>query len=171
MLKKMAVLLVILALVVTACSPKPASPAADQGEKIAEDDFVLMNLSGDSVQLSSLKGEPVVIKVWASWCSICLAGMADYDVLSASQSGYKVLSMVAPDRNGEQSESEFKSWFSTLGLEHVEVLLDSDGEMTKRYGVRAFPTMVYIDAKGAVQDVIVGHMDNDQIIEKLESLK
>ena len=39
--------------------------------------FSLMSVKGKEVSLEALKGEKVYLKFWASWCSICLAGMED----------------------------------------------------------------------------------------------
>lgn len=74
-------------------------------------DFELMDTKGNIVKLSDLKGEKVYVKFWASWCSICLAGLEEVDTLAAQDNGFKVISIVSPGSNGEQSKEDFIKWF------------------------------------------------------------
>ena len=46
-------------------------------------DVQLKDLNNQPVTLSQYKGKPVYVKMWASWCPICLAGLAEIDDLSA----------------------------------------------------------------------------------------
>ena len=50
------------------------------------------------------------------------------------------------------------------------MLLDEGGEVTKKYGVRFYPTGVLIDSSGNVQEVIPGHIPADQLKEKMAAL-
>lgn len=172
-------LLTALLLFLTGCQPlgngvgadKSGQEAVADGAAFVAEEFELLDLQGETLKLSSLQGKPVVIKFWASWCSICLAGMEEYNTLSANPGDFHVLSVVAPDKNGEKSEADFKTWFSKLPYGDVRVLLDTDGAVSARYGVRAFPTYVFIDAKGQLGPVRLGHLDNSQIAEIIEDLK
>ncbi|MGB3367996.1 MAG: redoxin family protein [Acidaminobacteraceae bacterium] len=125
-------------------------------------DFTLKNLNGDDVMLSSLQGEKVYIKFWASWCSICLAGLEDIDML-AGQDDFRVITIVSPGYNGEKNTDDFKEWFVTRETKNLEVLLDEGGAVTKAYGVRAYPTSVYIGSDGVLIKVLPGHNSNDNI--------
>lgn len=126
-------------------------------------DFSLMNLQGETVKLSEMGGKPVYIKFWASWCSICLAGLEELDALSAADNDFEVITIVSPDYNGEQSEEAFKQWFSELGYNNIEVLMDVDGEISKKYGVRAYPTSAFVDANGEIIAIQPGHLDKMSI--------
>ncbi|WP_459841596.1 redoxin family protein [Fusibacter bizertensis] len=126
-------------------------------------DFTLMNLNGDEVSLSSLKGEKVYVKFWASWCSICLAGLEELDQLAASDNDFKVITIVSPDFNGEQSKDDFITWFDTLEYKNIEVLLDENGTVAKSFGVRAYPTSAYIGSDSVLIKSLPGHVDNQTI--------
>lgn len=125
-------------------------------------DFTLKNLDGDEVSLSSLQGEKVYIKFWASWCSICLAGLDEIDMLAA-EDDFRVITIVSPGHNGEKNTEDFKEWFATRETKNLEVLLDEGGDITKAYGVRAYPTSVYIASDGVLVKVLPGHSENDTI--------
>ncbi len=131
-------------------------------------DFALMNLKGETVTLSSFNGKPVYIKFWASWCSICLAGLEDMDALSAEDNGFEVITIVSPDYNGEQNEADFKTWFAGLEYKNINVLLDVNGDVSKVYGVRAYPTSAFIDKDGQLLSVQPGHLDKANIEKMFE---
>jgi len=132
--------------------------------------FDLMDVSGNAVSLESLKGERVYIKFWASWCSICLAGMDELNELSANMEGFKVITIVSPDFNGEQSSDDFIKWYSGLDYENIVVLLDPDGDIAKEYGVRGYPTSAYIGSDGILIKQLPGHVENAKVIENFKSI-
>lgn len=125
--------------------------------------FALMDLNGETVSLSDFEGKPVYVKFWASWCSICLAGLEELNTFSGEDHPFEVITIVSPDFNGEQSEADFKAWFKGLGYDNIRVLFDANGEIAKKYGVRAYPTSAYIDAEGHLIKVLPGHVDSESI--------
>ena len=61
-------------------------------------DVQLKDLNNQPVTLSQYKGKPVYVKMWASWCPICLAGLAEIDDLSAEKDrNFEVITIVSPD--------------------------------------------------------------------------
>jgi len=133
--------------------------------------FQLMDLEGRSHSLMDYKGEKVYVKYWASWCSICLAGLEDLNTLAGEANGFKVISIVTPNYKGEKDKEAFVQWFGGLDLENLTVLLDEAGVYAKEFGVRAFPTSAYIGSDGILVKVAPGHTDNQVIEEKMEALK
>jgi thioredoxin-related protein len=83
-----------------------------------------------------------------------------------------VISMVEPDRGSEMNEVDFSKWFLSLDdYKNITVLLDTEDIAKNEFGVRAYPTMVYLDADGSVVKVQPGHQDKEQIIETLENIR
>ena len=132
--------------------------------------FELMDLDGNTHKLEDYMGEKVYVKFWASWCSICLAGMDELDTLSGEMNDFKTITIVSPDANGEMSEERFKEWFKGLDTKNIKVLLDVDGKISKAYGVRAFPTSVYIGSDGIMVKRQPGHAGNDSIKDVFEEI-
>ena len=129
--------------------------------------FDLNDLEGDQVALADLAGEKVYVKYWASWCSICLAGLDELNTLAAQDNDFKVITIVSPDYNGEKSTAKFVKWFEKLSADNLTVLLDEDGVWSKKFRVLAYPTSYFIGSDGMLVKTTVGHVPNDQIINRI----
>lgn len=128
-------------------------------------------LDGKQVSLADYKGKKVYIKFWASWCPICLSGLADITQLSEMPPKDSViLTVIAPGVNREKSLEDFKEWFMGVDYHSLPVLVDKDGQFLKKLGVVGYPTSAFIDANGKVVIVQPGHVSNDDIVKTLESL-
>lgn len=149
-----------------------AHEADDMAEKTttkAETNTLLLyNLDGEEVNV--LTGERVYIKSWASWCSICLSGLQELDDLAASDTDFKVISVVAPSVMGEINETDFIAWWAGLEYENIEVLIDRGGKFFSEAGVRAFPTSVYLNSTGDFEKTIIGHNSNELIKETMDKI-
>lgn len=125
--------------------------------------FDLKDLDGNRVSLEDLKGEKVYVKFWASWCSICLGGLEELDMLTTEETEFKVITIVSPDYNGEKNTDKFMSWFDKQGHDNLIVLLDEDGDFTREFGVRGYPTSAFIGSDGVLVHLYPGHLENDMI--------
>lgn len=131
--------------------------------------FTFTNAAGETVSSEDLKGDKVYLKYWASWCSICLAGLGEVDELAASDKDFTFYTVVTPGANGEQSKEDFINWFNGLGYENIQVLFDDEGVAARELNVRAFPTSVFIGSDGVLVEALPGHKSNEQILEKVDS--
>ena len=128
-------------------------------------------LDGKQVSLADYKGKKIYLKFWASWCPICLSGLADITQLSEMPPKDSViLTVIAPGVNREKSLEDFKEWFMGVDYHSLPVLVDKDGQFLKKLGVVVYPTSAFIDANGKVVRVQPGHVSNDDIVKTLESL-
>ena len=66
-MKKLLILVVATMLLLAGCGA--ATEQTDWGETNLKDVY------GREVKISDFEGKPTVIKVWSSWCSICLSGL------------------------------------------------------------------------------------------------
>ncbi len=132
-------------------------------------EFELEDLDGKVHRLSDYKGRKVYLKYWASWCSICLAGLEEVDELFATTDDYVVFTVVTPDANGEKSKEDFVEWFDGLEYDNINVLFDDKGAIGKQLGIRAFPTSVFIGSDGVLIETRPGHKSNQQIDEMVEA--
>jgi len=105
----------------------------------------------------------VYIKFWASWCSICLAGLDEINTLYVHNKDFMLITIVSPNFREEKNSEDFKKWFSGLEYKNMTVLLDEDGIVSSKYGVRGYPTSVIIGSDGTLVKTTLGHNSNSQI--------
>ena len=111
-------------------------------------DFTFKTLDGKEVSLADYKGKKIYVKFWASWCPICLAGLADINQLAdMPPKDAVVLTVVAPGVNREKSLEDFKEWFSGLEYKTLPVLVDNDGQFLKKLGIVGYPSSAFIDER------------------------
>ena len=138
-------------------------------KKVVEASF--KTFDGKTVNLSDYKGKKVYIKVWASWCPTCLAGLPEVDSLAANHSeDTVVLSVVAPGVNREKKAEDFKEWFSGLDYKNLPVLMAEKPDFFKQVGVIGYPTSVFINANGELVQVHPGHLSNEDIQKQLDKI-
>ena len=140
---------------------KTEAKAMNQGEKAPS--FELRDIKGNTQKLSDFTGKKVYIKFWASWCSICLAGLDEVDTLAGEDNDFVVLTVVSPSFRGEKNTEEFIKWFDSLGKKNINVLVDKDGALTNKLGVRGYPTSVFIGSDGVLVKTQPGHKSNEEI--------
>ena len=134
-------------------------------------DYTFKTLDGKEVSLAEYKGKKIYVKFWASWCPICLAGLADINQLAdMPPKDAVVLTVVAPGVNREKNLEDFKQWFSGLEYKTLPVLVDNDGQFLKKLGIVGYPSSAFIDANGKVVRVQPGHVTNEDIVKTLETL-
>ncbi len=134
----------------------------------AAPDFSLMDLTNRSVSLSDYRGKKVVLlDFWATWCGPCRMEMVGLQALLDKFKGkdFEILSL----DQGESADQVRQ--FITRKQYGFHALLDTDGQVGAKYGVRGIPTLVLIDRNGAIQWLQVGYTrDDDQLEKKIEGL-
>lgn len=127
-------------------------------------DVQLKDLNNQTVTLAQYKDKPLYVKMWASWCPICLAGLEEIDALSAAQDrNFNVITVVSPDNKGEKESADFIEWFKGLEYKNIQVLLDEKGELIDRLHVRGYPFNVFLDNELNVKKTVPGHLGEEQI--------
>lgn len=127
-------------------------PAPRQG--FLAPDFSLTSFDGHSLRLSDLRGQAVIVNVWASWCPPCQAEMpAMQRVYQAYHAqGLEILGVNAAHSDQEtEARAKAESWGLSFPL-----LFDLDGEVSRQYQVQSLPSTFFIDAQGIIQNVVVG---------------
>lgn len=127
-------------------------------------DVPLKDLNNQPVTLAHFQGKPVYIKMWASWCPICLAGLAEIDDLSAEKDqAFNVITIVSPSHKGEKATQDFIEWYQGLEYKNIKVLLDENGEIIDRIHLRGYPFNLFLDSDLNVKKTLAGHLGIEQI--------
>jgi thiol-disulfide isomerase/thioredoxin len=126
-------------------------------------DFTLKTLNGETIKLSELKGTPVLINFWATWCGACREEMP---TLQKAQENYlnKVKILAIDLANSERSLEEVKQYLKDNRLTFT-VPLDKDGSVADSYRIRAIPTSFFIDKDGVIRGKFIGAM-SEEILEQ-----
>ncbi|MEW5868125.1 MAG: TlpA disulfide reductase family protein [Chloroflexota bacterium] len=126
--------------------------------------FILQPPLGDELELAQLRGQPVLINFWTTWCGFCAEEMPD---LQDIHERYRQQGLVILGINHEESRAQVLAYVAEHDLTFT-MLLDEDGEVGDTYQITAFPTSFFIDAQGVIQKLQVGRMRADEIVEILE---
>jgi thiol-disulfide isomerase/thioredoxin len=108
-------------------------------------------LDGRQVSLESLRGSPVLVHYWATWCEPCKVDMAQIRELAAKYGPKKFAVVgIALDSEKQQLEKFLKS--KPIGWPQLHEAGGLDGRLAEELGVLTLPTMILLDAEGKVVD-------------------
>jgi thiol-disulfide isomerase/thioredoxin len=119
-------------------------------------DFSVSSLNDSTITLSDLKGKPVILNIWASWCLPCRAEMPALDSIYKEYAGQD-LSILAVNATNQDDLVNVNRFILEKQIA-MPVFLDTDGQISNLYQVRSLPTTFFIDSQGFVDDVVVGEM-------------
>src|SRR5262245_11602684 len=117
-------------------------------------DFTLETLDGSTTSLAGPHGKVVIVNLWASWCGPCRAEMPAIQRLYDAQRD-QGLTVLAVHGTFQDSEASARAFAQELGLT-FPIVLDRDGEVSRRYQLHALPSTFIVDRKGIIRDVIFG---------------
>ncbi|QWV92734.1 TlpA family protein disulfide reductase [Geomonas oryzisoli] len=167
MRRLIAALLVVAVLAAFGCAKKEAQAPAVEGNPAP--DFTLKDLSGKPVQLSSLKGKLVLVNFWATWCPPCREEIPSMVKLNQAMQGknFQMLA-ISIDEGGKGAVEEF---FKRGGVT-LPALLDTDGQVARRYGTTGVPETFVVDGKGVIRKKVVGGLDwsHPEVIQALQEI-
>lgn len=135
-------------------------------------DFVLTDPSGKELQLTSLKGKPLLINLWATWCRPCITELPLLDKLAKDQAGQLKVLTVSQDMQNLETVAPF---LSDRGFTQLEPWLEPQNDLSFHYKTGQLPTTIYYDAQGREVWRFVGERDwtdsetADMLAEKIAS--
>lgn len=125
----------------------PAGPAPDfQAPLVGAIDTEAITLEAWRAQHP---GRAVALHFWAEWCGIC---RAEEGSISDLQQDWPVLTIAM--RSGDAAQVARVMAQRDL---HWLAAVDADGRLTARYGFKAVPAFVVLDAKGRIRHASVGY--------------
>ena len=134
-------------------------------------DFTLSDIDGGTVHFADLRGTPVYIEFWGTWCSVCMANLDNFAALADEYNtagSVRVLSVVVPGENGEMSEDDFVTWAKGQGLS-FPILLDRGAGFARAANVSAYPTSFLFGADGTLLRTWIGQPREEVLRGALEA--
>jgi len=125
--------------------------------------FALPDLDGQTVSLESLRGQPVIVNFWASWCMPCYQ---EHPVLTGAarslQGRAHFLGVIYEDE-----PDNIRTFLRQEGASYPS-LLDEGGKIAIAYGVYGVPETFIIDPAGKITAKHVGPMSPSMLRAYLE---
>ena len=117
-------------------------------------DFTLLTPEDESITLSELRGKAVLVNLWASWCGPCRAEMP---AMQRIYEEYKDAGLVilAVNATNQDSITNALSFYQEHQLT-FPLLLDTTGEVSQMYQLRALPSSFFIGPDGVIEEVVIG---------------
>jgi peroxiredoxin len=124
-------------------------------EKKEAPPFSLKSLDGNTVALRDLKGKPVLLKFWATWCPTCKEELPVFEKFSTGKRDQLTVLLLAIDGEKEKKvQRAIKDNKITL-----PVLLDVKEKIARTYGVKFIPVTFLVDREGMLVGTVVGERD------------
>lgn len=164
----------------------PPMPAPMQGESLAPERpaggsllrpypgerqalaLALDTLRGRPVDLTRLRGKVVLVNFWATWCPPCVEEIPSLQRLYR-QLKPRGLEILAVDV-GETVET-MEAFLADKPVD-FPVLMDTDGDALRRWGIYAFPTTLVLDRRHRIRYAVFGAFDwsSQEVIDALAPL-
>jgi cytochrome c biogenesis protein CcmG, thiol:disulfide interchange protein DsbE len=126
-------------------------------------DFSLPTTAGTPLRLRDLKGHPVLLNFWATWCLPCRKEFPELVRVSqaAADQGLIVVGVDEGESRGQvvQFAQEFSATFP--------MALDNDTAVADRYHVLGLPTSLFLDRDGVLRAQQIGPLTQDSLKSKL----
>lgn len=132
----------------------------DEAKAVPAPGFVLPVIHngdpGSRLSLEDLKGSPVILDFWATWCQPCAMQTPVLDRLARRHQarGLKVIGLNVADDEHEAAAR----YAQTKGLSYP-IIVDATGETQRKYAVTRLPSLVIIDREGRVVHQTSGFVD------------
>lgn len=117
-------------------------------------DLNLTTLDGQTVRLSDLRGQPLVINFWASWCPPCRAEMPALQRVHDEYAAQGVVILIV-NATAQDSLLDAQAFLQSYNMT-LPVPLDPDGKAMQAYQVRSLPSTFFVGRDGVIREVVIG---------------
>ena len=130
-------------------------------------DVIVTTLGGEVVNLADLRGRPVLINFWATWCPPCREEMPALERVERkwAERGAAVIVI-----NFEEDEATIRRYLAENGLS-LRVFQDSSGEVAQKLDITYLPTTLFVDGTGVIRSRNEGVLSQGQMEAGLRALR
>ena len=112
---------------------------------------------GSSATLTEFSGTPLVVNLWATWCSPCVKEMPAVDEVASETTSVRIIGVNVGD-----DPAAAAAFAADLGVSYPQYT-DVDGGLMSEFAVANLPATAFIDADGTVLDVHSGAFTADEL--------
>lgn len=131
----------------------------DRGSKLLS--FSLPRFAGGDLTTEALRGGPVVLNFYASWCAICREEMPEFERFAQEVSGRVAVIGVNPQSNDDDPSQA--TLVAQTGVTYPTVRDRADTLLRVFNPSGALPTTVFLDSRGTVVRVVNGQLTEGQL--------
>ena len=146
--------------------PNPtAAPKAEVAGPVMRNmapNFTSYDDAGNPVALKDMRGKPVVVNFFASWCGPCKMEMPYFDELYHQYGDQVTFMMVNLCAFGNDTKENGKKLVADGGWT-FPVYFDTDGDAALKYAIRSMPTTVFVSADGELKGRHTGVISRDAL--------
>lgn len=120
-------------------------------------DTPFVNANQQQITLNQLKGKPLVVNFWATWCPVCVKKMGTLNRFAEKfqAKGGQVLA-ISQDSGGI---STVRSYYARNGYKNLAIYLEPSGQLGNAFNVQGLPTTIFINAQGQEVGRLEGGID------------
>lgn len=132
-------------------------------------DFELVDVhTNKTLKLSSLRGKPVFMNFWGTWCPPCRAEMPEMQKIYNKYKGQlEMLGVTMAPRDEPQGVRTFVD----AAKYNWTFVHDADYGVATTYQIEGVPSSYFIDKSGVIRTVHIGAMNYDQMEKYLEQIR
>lgn len=136
-----------------------------QGLWLQGQDFV-KGSEGPRLRLADLRGKPVILNFWASWCYSCRAEAHDLEKVWQKLRGEGVMVVGVAIHDTKEAALGFaKQYGKTYPL-----ALDDQGSVALDYGVTGVPETFFIDRGGKIVDKVAAPLTAEELLARVKKI-
>jgi cytochrome c biogenesis protein CcmG/thiol:disulfide interchange protein DsbE len=120
----------------------------------------------EQIKLSDLRGRPVVMNFWASWCVECYK---EADALEAVYRKYKDQGVVFLGVDYLDTEAPALAYLQQYNITYANGV-DVQQKIAKAYRITGVPETFFIDKNGVVREVIIAPLSEAQLSASIDRL-
>ncbi|WP_453996731.1 redoxin domain-containing protein [Bacillus nitroreducens] len=174
MVKKIVIALILFGLVGYAIfefveDKKRGVTGIEIGNTAPDFELPLLNDQNETIRLSDLRGNKVVVNFWASWCKPCREEMPDIQTFYETKSDdveVLAVNMTASEVKAENAHEFVEGKGYTFPL-----LVDPKNQASSDYRVLGLPETFFINSDGTINHYIKGQMDLEMLETQVNKLK
>jgi cytochrome c biogenesis protein CcmG/thiol:disulfide interchange protein DsbE len=129
-------------------------------------DFTLTTFEGKTISLTDLRGKPIIINFWASWCPPC---RIEAPLLERTWRAYKNRGLIFLGVNIQDRKEDALSYMREFDITYPNGP-DPTGEIAIDYGVSGLPVTFFVSRKGEVVRRWVGAIDRNALMSIVEEI-
>lgn len=135
--------------------PSCASFGIQRLDKLKAPSFSLKGLDGRKLAFKDIKGNPIILTFWATWCTPCREELPTLERFAEGKKDqFTILTMAIDGEN----KSKVRRFVDENKI-NLTVLLDEKEQIARTYGVRMVPTTFLINREGMMIGAIRGQRD------------